>query len=183
MKGSVLLNLGLFRGLCGQELNRVVLTTTMWDLVDEKTGVEREKELSKTGGFWKPMLDRGSSVKHFRRTQASAFEVLVPIFEQINGRKAILLQQTLADLGAKLEESMGGRKLFEEIEDLAVLRQEKLDSIRRERQNPSLSQAASQSMMEGFEKACLDLQWLMTKLQKVEPNTRKLVEATRHFFE
>ena len=58
----------------------------MWDSVGEKKGVEREKELCTSDGFWKPMLDRGSSVKRFRRTQTSAFDVLTPIFERINER-------------------------------------------------------------------------------------------------
>jgi len=126
---------------------------------------------------------QGSSVKRFRHTQISAFEVLEPIFEQVNKRKATLLRRTLADLKAKLEQSTGGRKLFEEIEGLAFLRQEKLDHIRRERQNPLATQTASESIMEEFEKGCLDIQWLMTMAQKVEPDAHKVIEAGRQFFE
>jgi len=176
--GSALRGLKYFEELCGEELNVVVFTTTMWDVVLEKTGVEREKELMDK--YWKPILDLGSSVKRFRRTQTSAFEVLGPIFERINKRTPILPRRTLAKLKAKLEQSTGGRKLFEEIEELAALRQEKLDRMRK---NPLATQTVSQSIMEDFEKGCLDIQWLMTIAQKVEPDTREVIETGRRFFE
>ena len=176
--GSALRGLKYFEELCGEELNVVVFTTTMWDVVLEKTGVEREKELMDK--YWKPILDLGSSVKRFRRTQTSAFEVLGPIFERINKRTPILPRRTLAKLKAKLEQSTGGRKLFEEIEELAALRQEKLDRMRK---NPLATQIVSQSIMEDFEKGCLDIQWLMTIAQKVEPDTREVIETGRRFFE
>jgi len=155
----------------------------MWDLVDRKTGVQREKELCTTDRFWKRMLDQGSSVKRFRRTQASAFEVLAPIFEQINERKAILLTQTVADLGTKLKQSTGGRELFSKIEDLAVLRQERSTRIRNGRQDPSLTPAQFQLLLEEYEKACLEMQRLMDKAKKDEPNTQGLVETRKQFFE
>ena len=155
----------------------------MWDLVDQKAGVRREEELRTRNHFWKRMLDRGSSVKRFRRTQASAFEVLAPIFEQINERKAILLRRTVADLGTKLKQSTDGRELFSKIEDLSVLRQEISTRIQNGRQDPSLTPAQFQLLLEDYEKACLDMQWLMDKVKKDQPNTQGLVETRKQFFE
>ena len=180
---SGLSSLRLFNGLCGEKLNNIVLTTTMWDLVDQKTGVQREEELCTTDRFWKRMLDRGSSVKRFRRTKISAFEVLAPIFEQINERKAILLTQTVADLGRKLKQSTDGRELFSKIEDLAVVRQEISTRIRNGRQDPSLTPAQFQLLLGEYEKACLDMQRLMDKAKKDEPNTQGLVETRKQFYE
>jgi len=180
MGWSGLSSLRLFSGLCGEELNNIVLTTTMWDLVDQKAGVRREEELCTSDRFWKRMLDRGSSVKRFLRTKTSAFEVLAPIFEQINERKAILLTQTVANLGTKLKQSTDGRELFSKIEDLVVLRQEKSTRIRNGRQDPWLTPAQFQLLLEEYEKVCLDMQWLMDKAIKKDPNT--LDESWKQFF-
>jgi len=155
----------------------------MWDSVDQKTGVQREEELCTTDRFWKRMLDRGSCVKRFRRTKISAYEVLAPIFEQINERKAILLTQTVADLGRKLKQSADGRELFSKIEDLAVVRQEISTRIRNGRQDPSLTPVQFQLLLEEYEKARLDMQRLMDKAKKDEPNTQGLVETRKQFFE
>jgi len=77
MSGSPLRNLGYFQQLCDNELDRVILTTTMWDEVDEETGTNREKVLQ--ADFWKPLIDRGSSVKRFLNDSTSAFDILRPI--------------------------------------------------------------------------------------------------------
>ncbi|KXN84731.1 hypothetical protein AN958_12158 [Leucoagaricus sp. SymC.cos] len=58
MAGTPLRNLDLFEKICGPKwFGRVVLVTTMWDEVDEVTGVDREKQLK--AEFWEGMLRRG----------------------------------------------------------------------------------------------------------------------------
>ena len=43
MVGTPLKNLRMFEELCGKDaLKNVILTTTMWDEVDEETGLARE---------------------------------------------------------------------------------------------------------------------------------------------
>jgi len=79
MSGRPLNNLHYFRQLCENELDRVILTTTMWDEVDEKTGTNREDVLQTD--FWKPLIDHGSSVKRFLNDTASAFDILRPIVQ------------------------------------------------------------------------------------------------------
>jgi len=79
MSGSPLRNLRYFQQLCDNELHRVILTTTMWDEVDEETGTNRENVLQ--ADFWKPLIDHGSSVKRFLNDSASAFDILRPIVQ------------------------------------------------------------------------------------------------------
>ena len=82
MAGKPLCNLRYFQKLCEDELDRVILTTTMWDSseVDEVTGSRREKELKDI--YWKSLLDRGSSVKRFLNDRASAIKILEPIVQR-----------------------------------------------------------------------------------------------------
>jgi len=74
-------NLGFFKELFGTELDKVVLTTTMWDLVDEKTGIEREKQLRLI--YWQSMITQGSSIKRFMGDCESALEILRPIVARL----------------------------------------------------------------------------------------------------
>src|SRR6266540_6334994 len=63
MAGTPLNNFRAFEKLFEDDFNGIILTTTMWDEVDEDLGAEREKEL--TDVYWKSMIERGSSVKRF----------------------------------------------------------------------------------------------------------------------
>lgn len=59
MKGSAKSNILLFRKLCGDNaLQNVVLATTMWDIVEEGLGVQREQELMDKKEFWGYMLSK-----------------------------------------------------------------------------------------------------------------------------
>lgn len=64
--------------LCQNELNRVVITTTMWGDVDERTGALREDKLKR---LCKPLIDQGLSVKRFLNDSSSACDILHPIVQ------------------------------------------------------------------------------------------------------
>ncbi|KDQ22972.1 hypothetical protein PLEOSDRAFT_1014870, partial [Pleurotus ostreatus PC15] len=56
MAGTPMRNLKLFAKLCGTvAAEGVVMTTTMWDIVEAETGRAREKELR--DDYWKGILD------------------------------------------------------------------------------------------------------------------------------
>jgi hypothetical protein len=75
MTGSPLKNYGIFRELCGANaLQHIVLTTTMWDEVQDGEGDQREQELRAT--YWKAMSQQGSTVARFLGTMESAWSVL-----------------------------------------------------------------------------------------------------------
>lgn len=53
MRGTARLNLEMFQELCGiDSLRNVVLASTMWDLVPQQVGEEREAELASKPEFW-----------------------------------------------------------------------------------------------------------------------------------
>ena len=72
MTGSLLKNLRMFIGLCGQKaMPNVVIATTMWGEVKTEHGERREKELKDT--FWKDLLDKGCRVERFEDTYESCY--------------------------------------------------------------------------------------------------------------
>lgn len=56
---------------------RILLVTTMWDEVDYHIATLREDQLKME--FWKRFIDGGSSVARYRRSGASAWEILNPL--------------------------------------------------------------------------------------------------------
>ena len=82
-----------FEELCGKKnLQKVILTTTMCDEVDQETGeTTREGELKST--YWDPMLQRNSTMNRFIRTRESAFTVIDPLIDTANIRNSALLRR------------------------------------------------------------------------------------------
>jgi len=77
---TILDQLPTLKQLCGEHcLDKVVLVTTMWDVVEsEAVGLSREAELA---GYWRQMTAMKSQVKRFKHTPASALQVLEPIIQ------------------------------------------------------------------------------------------------------
>jgi len=156
MAGTALKNLQLFESLCGEEFNNIVLTTTMWDEVEEPVGYNRERELKNS--YWKAMIDRGSSMRRFLRTRQSAFEVIEPIIEEVRRRKVLLLQREVEDLGLKLNQTSAGRRLFMQLEELVVVHEEKLNKIRTELKDPLTTPNEVNLLMQEYQKISLEMQ-------------------------
>ncbi|KAL4078826.1 P-loop containing nucleoside triphosphate hydrolase protein [Scleroderma yunnanense] len=97
INGSLSKNLRVFQKLCGDNaMSHVVLTTTMWDEVDETFGKERLEELRESD--WRAMIERGSRTFRYLNTQESAQELLL----QLVGNKRCKLQ---------LQKEMGGNRM------------------------------------------------------------------------
>jgi len=99
----------MFKLVCGADaLQNVVLVTTMWDEVDEETGLSPEEELR--NDFWKSMIDSGSRMMQFRRSYKSAWEIL----DQLSGiRRPLLLQVEMVHKKKSLSQTSAGAALLE----------------------------------------------------------------------
>ena len=129
--GTPLKNLRMFEKLCGKHaLGDIILTTTMWDKIDDEIGQEREKELK--GQYWKSMIRQGSTAVRYGNTKDSAWEILDQVLQsgRNRGRHAVLLQKQMVDMKSQLSETDAGRMLYTVLESLLKRRQEALDQIR-----------------------------------------------------
>ena len=132
--------LEMFKQLCGENtLQKVILTTTMWDEVDRETGEVREKEL-KTD-YWRTMLERGSTTSRFLRTRESAFKLIDPLIEVANRRRSV---QLLVDMHEGLPANTAGKKLYLTMVQLVSQRE---DLLRRIRQEMKCSDGAGDKMI------------------------------------
>jgi hypothetical protein len=86
--------LGIFKELCGKDsLNNIVLTTTLWNDIDEETGSARETQLK--DGYWQSMIVRGSRMRRFSGTRQSALQLLRPFVDQANALRGVRLRVIL----------------------------------------------------------------------------------------
>lgn len=117
--------------ICGElALKNVVLVSTRWSEVDEKTGAQREQQLRDE--FWAYMLGHGATLARFTGQRASA----MGIASQLVSRRDIVLdlQWELVEESEQLKQTVAGsyvqddfsekkQQLQKEMQDLENLRQ------------------------------------------------------------
>jgi hypothetical protein len=134
MEGISLRNWRIFEKICGEGFTKVVLTTTMWDKVDDQVGSDRERELE---DLWRANIERGSSMKRFLCNRPSAADVLSPILEKVT-KSSLRLQREITDLNMTLKQTSAARALFLQLEKLLRECQQRLFTVRDEFRNPLL---------------------------------------------
>ncbi|KAJ8689314.1 hypothetical protein PTI98_013347 [Pleurotus ostreatus] len=129
MAGTPLKNLHMFEKLCGKNaLKNIILTTTMWDEVEGKTGEQREEELKKH--YWKSMISQGSTAMRFENTEQSAWNIIDAIVNTHNERYAVELQEELVDMKQGLPETKAGQELYGKLQALVTRQHDTLQKIR-----------------------------------------------------
>lgn len=104
MAGSVLKSLELFSKLCGQKaLPSVVFATTMWNAVNEETGLRRQRELEDR--FWNEMMENGCRTAHFNTTFASAWDIVGSLDDETSKGATLDIQEEMVVSGKMLHET------------------------------------------------------------------------------
>ncbi|KAF8420760.1 P-loop containing nucleoside triphosphate hydrolase protein [Boletus edulis BED1] len=153
MAGTPLKNLRVFQKLCGNDaLDKVYLTTTMWDEVVLYEGERRLEELK--AEYWKALIQQGAQVVCCRNDNDSATDIIQRIVtqEQDATRKAVLLQREMADLHRELKETEAGQELYTHLEALVERQMVLLKRISKEKKA-----ASDASVLEDLEKEYDDL--------------------------
>ena len=140
MAGALHRNLRMFGELCGdQAVKKVVLVTTMWDNVQQDTGVRREKELF--DNYWKTMINLGASTARFSNSAASAWKIVDIILKQ-HETEVLLLQEEIVDLKRALHETQAGKTLYSDLQRLLAEQRDTVRSLAaqaRDEGNPQLA--------------------------------------------
>ena len=171
----------MFEELCGKNtLQKVVLTTTMWDEVDEETGETREGELRST--YWRPMLQRNSTTNRFRRTRESALTIIDPLIDAANIRISALLQQELGDMRKKLSSTSraAGQELFSTMEILLRQREDLLRRIRNEvKRGAGDEMVVWEPLQDEYQKLKINMELTINEMRKMKiPLGKRLVKMT-----
>ena len=165
MAGTPLKNFRVFANLCGDgAIKNVILTTTMWDLVDENEGERRMTQLQER--YWKGMLAGGSEVARFKGSYASAWEIIDIIVNKDEGpssRPPLLIQEEMVELDRQLGETQAGITIYNTLQKLLAEQQEKIRQLKDEakaQDNPQLvkelnaqHEAIRKSINDTFEQA------------------------------
>ena len=96
MAGAPRENLERFKSLCGNmAIPQIILVTTMWSMVDQKTADARLRQLEDT--FWKQMIKDGCKVEKFKDSQRSAL-----LISGSNGAGRVILTEEIIEKHRKL---------------------------------------------------------------------------------
>ncbi|KIM73935.1 hypothetical protein PILCRDRAFT_716400 [Piloderma croceum F 1598] len=107
MTGSLLNNLKVFVGLCGQKaMPNVILATTMWSEAREATAVRREDELRSV--FWRDLVADGCRIERFEDTHQSAWRIIGNISQKSSGID-VIIQEEMGRDGQKANETSAGQ--------------------------------------------------------------------------
>jgi hypothetical protein len=181
MAGTPLKNLRMFEELCGKKaFQHVILTTTMWDEVDEETGEARERELESK--YWRAMLERNSTTRRFLRTRESAFELIFPLIDAADKRNSILLQDELVDMRKKLPSTSAGRELFSAMEVFVRQREDLLRRIRNEMKRTDSDKILLEPLQEEHQKLRTNLEETVNEMRRLKlPLGQRLLDMTDNF--
>ena len=122
MQGTALRNFKMFKELCGEGFyENLVLGTTCWRLLKEDAAnVERrEADLKDKGGFWHPMIAKGSLYERIPEEQGAAREVV----SKLAAKQPAFL---------KSQNEMGEEGLFPEKVSAAKTLNEDMEKLREE---------------------------------------------------
>ncbi|KAF9533600.1 hypothetical protein CPB83DRAFT_757544 [Crepidotus variabilis] len=200
MAGTPLKNLRLFEKICGEGFDNVIMTTTMWDEVEDEEGDQREKELADI--YWKTLIKRGSQVRRFYHTQESAFQVIASILKDANDADNKRIQQELENLGnvlllqkevmvggKELSDTEAGRTLFLQLQVLVEKHQKILERIRENLREPNLTPEELQDLMKDYQKVADDLKKATEEMQTIAAKKgvsigrlQKLASTPRNFY-
>jgi hypothetical protein len=126
IEGSALINLRVFRKLCGADcFEHVFLCSTFWDVTEEATGVSREKELCESPELWGQMKREGA--RSFRiRDYAEAKTVLLEIAKKPT--IALEIQKEIVDNKVPLAGTAAGQLVDGELAKLEVEHKARIES-------------------------------------------------------
>ena len=166
----------MFEKLCGKDaIHNIILTTTMWDIVDEETGRDREQQLKSK--YWQTMLERKSSTSRFLGTRESALRVIAPLIDAANAKSWSLLKQEMVDMRTKLREKSAGFNLCQETEVLLQRRQQVLERIRKA---PNKSKSSLQASRKEYQELMVQLDEAVKKMRKLKlPIGKRLSQMVR----
>ena len=132
MAGTPLKNLQVFRKLRGKDaLDKVYLTTTMWDEIESSVGERRLDELK--AGYWKAMISQGAQIAFCRSDDDSPKRLFRQILARDTLHKALLTQDEMAEQKMELKQTATGQQLYSQLEALVEKQMDLLRRIDKER--------------------------------------------------
>jgi len=128
--GAALKMLHIFDALVGvNAMKNVVLVSTMWDLVNNDVGEEREAALKKS--FWSEMANRGAVVARHDGSPANALAIVEKALDR-QSTVVLALQNELVNERKPLDQTGVGQALGADINAALVKHRKEMEQLRSE---------------------------------------------------
>ncbi|KIW68352.1 hypothetical protein PV04_04305 [Phialophora macrospora] len=132
--GAAMRNLSMFKKLCGdRNLASVVLATTFWSRVDEKTGQEREDQLKATPTFWGNMVKCGSQVFRHDADKQSGISIIQYLLDR-RDKPVYAIQDEMVNKNKPLDETAAGSEVQAEMDKMRRKYEQMIVDIKQEMQ-------------------------------------------------
>lgn len=131
MGGASRRSFQIFSKICGTEsMRNVAIVTNMWNLVDKRAALAREKELKTDELFFKTALDNGAKMYRHDNTAASARSILTSLFRK--RATSLSLQRELAGGDRDIYQTSAGRVVQDDVATLTRKHERELQEFREE---------------------------------------------------
>lgn len=174
LSGSAMRNLKMFKKLIGSSaLPNVILVTTMWDLVDQAIGANRERQLVTTPEFWGDMVSRGSTVVHFDGTKECAFDILRSRLKEET--RVLTIQKEIVDSKITLAKTKAGKEVLAAITETKLSYQRQIEALRKEALHKEAAEArALAKVSEEYQHKLVKAEAQISVLQSRSPEIEAL---------
>ena len=160
----------LFKALVGDKsLSNVILVTTMWGLVDEATGADRERELVQNIDYWAGLIARGARHARFTATSESGKAIIGLLRER--PQMDTQVQTQMVDEGLTVAETSAGIIVSTELEAMRLETQRMIANLKEE--HKGALEEGNRMMMEHILK---ERETYEKRIKILEEKSRKLME-------
>jgi hypothetical protein len=180
IEGSALVNLRVFRKLCGADcFKHVFLCSTFWDVTEEVMAIDREKELCESPELWGQMKRAGAQT--FRiRNYAQSKAILLEIAKKPT--MALELQKEIVDNKVPLASTAAGKLVSEELGKLEAEHKAHIQSERKAAAEQLAAKEAELANQQKMQEEIIVAQAKLAHAQRVEQDRvqqRLRVDAER----
>lgn len=157
-----------------KSFEHIILTTTMWDEVNEDVGWAREEELRKK--YWSTMIMKGSSMCRYYNTPESAWALIQPLVEPAARNHAIALQEEMGEWKKELEHTPNGQALFTRLEELVRMQHHSLNKMRELKQQSGDDTARTKKKLvfrQEYEELRGNLRGTIAQIEMIKPTVAK----------
>jgi hypothetical protein len=131
MTGSSMSNMRLFRALCGDEnLKKVVIATTKWEITDPEIGEQRFEELNDPSpkGVWSAYIAEGAQVCKVKDNTANALALIGKLLA-MNRESFVPQIQREMMLGSTVAKTAAGRILDQKFTDMKERHKKEIQNL------------------------------------------------------
>lgn len=172
--GTARRNLEMFQHLCGDAaLSKVVLGTTKWKRTPVDIGVSHEKELKEV--HWKPLINKGSTVRRFVDDRQSAMSFVEGILQNLKRRETmdtfLQIQEEIAVDHKIIPETKAGKELRYTLQEVLEMQKQMVNL------EASIAEGGDEDAQRKLEETQKKMETLVTQIKDLKIPFKRRVRS------